>query len=133
MGWKPGDCLLIETNLDEGGHVVSHLFVVILECNEHSEKTIIVNIQSAEGKFDRTTILQIGDHEFIKRVSFVNYRLARIVTKSDLDGLAKSKKAKPKQPLSEEVFQRLCEGIMKSPFTSLEVRELYEDYLYGRL
>jgi hypothetical protein len=133
MGWKPGDCLLIETNKDEGGYVKSHLFVIILECEDQIGQTIIVNIQSAQGKFDPTTILRAGDHDFVDHDSYVVYRRARIITYAELEQKVKSGLAKSKQPLTGEVFQRLCEGLLKSPFTPMEVRDMYENYLYSQL
>ena len=73
-----GDCLLIDTNIDKGGYLQAHLFVIILDCEEHTRNTIIVYIQTVRSnKVDRTTILNPGDHEFIKNESYFVYRRAQ--------------------------------------------------------
>lgn len=57
-----GDCLLIETNVDKDGLIQAHLFVVVLEPREHTNATIIVDIETLRSpKQDQTTILRAGE------------------------------------------------------------------------
>jgi hypothetical protein len=132
MDWGPGDCFLIQTYFDLGGSKAAHLFVIVLEWEEHTRNTIIVNIDTLQRKSDHTTILDRGDHEFIKHPSFVNYRKARIISSLELEGMLNSGIAKPKPSFTNEIFQRICEGILRSRFTPAEVREMYEDHLFNR-
>lgn len=129
-----GDCLLIDTNVDKGGYLQSHLFVIILDCEEHTRNTIIVYVQTVRSpKVDRTTILNPGDHDFIKHESHIEYRQAQIVSVDSLDQKVLEGTAQPMAPMKYDVFKRICDGIMKSSFTPVEVREMYSDHLYRRL
>lgn len=81
-----GDCLLIDTNIDKGGYLQAHLFVIILDCEEHTRNTIILYVQTVGSpKAVWTTILIPGDHEFIKHESHTEYRQAQIFSVDDLD------------------------------------------------
>jgi hypothetical protein len=103
----------------------------ILDIAEHTGNTIIVNIQSVRGKkYDETVRLEPGDHDFIKRESYINYRLARIVSLSDLQALIDNGVAKIMTPMEEEVISRICDGINRSPFSPREVKEMYTDHIY---
>ena len=129
---KPGDCLLIETN-EEVGHIKSHLFVIILEGEIYTRNTIIVNIQSVpKGKFDNTVVLRKGDHEFIDHDSFVNYRLARIISLSELEKKIAEGTAVVKSSFDNDIFQLICDGISKSRFTPAEVLEMYQNSLFSK-
>jgi hypothetical protein len=130
---KPGDCLLIETN-KEAGNIKSHLFVIILQAENNTKNTIIVNIQTVrDGKFDKTVILHKGDHPFIDKDSYVNYRLAKIVSLVDLNQKISDGTAVVKEPLDKEIFQKICEGICKSSRTPIEVVEMYRRSLFNNL
>jgi len=129
-----GDCLLIDTNVDKGGYLQSHLFVIILDCEEHTRNTIIVYVKTVRSsKVDRTTILNLGDHDFIKHESYIKYRQAQIFSIDDLEQKILEGKAKQMASMKGDVFKRICDGIMKSSFTPVEIREMYSDYLYRRL
>ncbi len=129
-----GDCLLIETNVDKDGLIQAHLFVVVLEPQEHTNTTIIVNIETLRSrKQDQTTVLRAGEHEFITSDSFVNYRRARIVSADDLDRLIEEGEAKVKPAVDSKVLERICDGVLRSPFIPLEVAEMYQDFLHESL
>ncbi|MEN6435886.1 MAG: hypothetical protein ABFD58_08725 [Anaerolineaceae bacterium] len=130
---RPGECLLIETN-KEVGYIKSHLFVIILNAEEHTRNTIIVNIQTIrDGKYDKTVVLHPGDHPFIDRDSYVNYRLSRIISLDELERKIYEGTAVLKEPLNDVIFQQVCEGIGKSIFTPLEVKEMYHQFLFNNL
>jgi hypothetical protein len=132
--WNAGDCFLLETNLDKGGKRKAHLFVVILSLHTNSDKTITVHVQSIRSlKDDRTTILKPGDHDFITHDSYINYRMAKIVSLESLSKVLAENKSRTKPSMQQDVFERICKGIMNSPFTPHEVKQLYEDYLYQQL
>ena len=131
---KPGDCLLIDTNR-EAGRIIAHLFVIILETQSHTRNTIIVNVQSDRGgrSVDRTVVLHRGDYEFIQHDSYVNYSLAKIVSVDDLEQLLSAGTARMRPAVTQEVFQHIADGILRSPFTPLEVKEMVRDHLFSQL
>ena len=129
-----GDCLLIYTNVDKGGYLQSHLFVIILDCEEHTRNTIIVYVQTVRStKADRTTILIPGDHEFIKHESHIEYRQAQIFSVEDLDQMILVCTAHQMALMKADALKRICDGIMKSRFTPCEVREMYTDHLHSKM
>jgi len=131
---KSGDCLLIETNRNGFGHIYKHLFVIVLEPQGETKLTIIVNIETLHNKKqDQTTILESGDHDFILRTSYVNYRRSKIKSIDELENLLKNRDAKKYPPFREDVFNRICAGILKSRFTPIGIAELYQDHLYSMM
>lgn len=128
-----GDCLLIETNIDIDGETQQlHLHIILLEPEEYTGNTIIVVINTYRGdKHDSTTLIQPDEYEFIVRKSYVNYRLARIISLIELQGLIDKGIAKVKTPVSQELLQRINVGIKKSPFTKEEVRIMYTNSLFN--
>lgn len=129
-----GDCMLIETNRDANGYMQSHLHVVVLEIEAFTQNTIIVVVETVRSeKIDKTTVLKPGDHEFIKKESFVNYRRAKTISVSTLQRLIEQKIAIKKEPINSDLLQRIQWGIKKSPFTSMEVLSMYENYIFGKL
>ncbi len=134
--FNPGDCILITSYIEEGGKTRYHLFVVILELEENTNNTIIVSVQSIRGKkYDKTTILTPGDHEFIKHPSFVRYGKARIVSNRELEQLIENGEGIRQTSLDVNgpVFRKICDGITKSDFTPIEVYEMYKDHIYNNL
>jgi len=129
---QTGDCLLIETNPNGYGHIQFHLFILILIYQKEIIYTIIVPVETLRSpKHDRTTVLKPGCHEFITKDSYINYRRAKITPVSDLQQHVDDGDMKVKSPFNEAILQRVCDGILKSQFTPTDVRELYQDYLYG--
>ena len=127
-----GECFLGETNLDATGHIKSHLFVIILSNKGFVRNAIVVNIQTVRGgNFDNTVILRPGDHEFIIRESYVNYRLARIVSLDEIETKIKIGQATPKPALRDDIFQKICEGVCRSRFTPTEIIQMYKENLWS--
>ena len=127
---KPGECLLIETNTDIDGIFVKHLFVILTESQPITHNVIIVGIESVRPKCDSTVMLRPGDHEFVVRDSFVNYRRARIISLDELSRLVGVNKATVKAPFQKDVLDRIRDGISKSRFTPFEVVDFYQDILF---
>lgn len=126
-----GETLHIETNHTEGGYIQSHLFVIVLDIDPKNNSTIIIPIDTIRGsKHDKQTTLDIGCHEFITRNSYVNYRRAKLVTTDNLQNLILQGIAKRKKPCSKELLDRIRDGILKSEFTPMEIREIYTSYLF---
>ena len=131
---KLGDCLLFKTNFDEFGFIQNHLFIIVLEPQGITQNIIIVNIDKhTSPKQDQTTILQPGDHDFINLQSYVNYGRAKIISYDKLEEYVRRGEARLYPPLENILLQRVCEGILRSRFTPIEVRELYQDSLYNQI
>src|SRR3990172_8172521 len=99
--FKGGDSLIIETNLGEGGRVVAHLHFVLLDPDEVTGNTIIVNIESLTSpRQDQTVVLDQSErHSFLRQKSFVNYSRAMIVSVSAMRELVDRRKARLSDPI----------------------------------
>lgn len=122
-----GDCVLIETNYYEDGRPKAHLFVVILDAEHDEDTTILIPMDKIpqRGYFDPTTLLQKGDHDFVKFTSYMNYYEGRIRTKKWID--ANHKSIQPK--IRQDIFHRICDGIITSEQTPNDV---YDTYLFRK-
>jgi hypothetical protein len=70
--------------------------------------------------------MDTGDHEFIKGLSWANYKEARVMTCSTVEAYLEDRKiALSNKPMREEVLQRLLAGIAESPHTPKGVLVFY--------
>ena len=131
---SPGDCVLIETNSDEYGVIQSHLFIIVLEPEKHTHNTVVVPVESCRSdKYDHTTLLQPGDHDFIIRQSFVSYRRSEIVSTDRVEELLNDGYATPHKPMRQDALQRVCDGVLRSRFTPYDVQEMYRNAIFRNI
>lgn len=132
---EAGDCFWIESNTRKDGRIQGHLFIVALALENGEKKLIVVNIDRIgnKTKYDKTTILHKGDHEFITQNSFVNYRFAYIVPIQKLKEMIAQKIATARGKIKSDVRHQICSGILISGHTKYEVREAYENHVYRGL
>jgi len=129
-----GDCFWIETSYGEDGTAVGHLLVIILDPEEYTKNTIVIPIDTfRSNKQDQTTILNPGDHEFIKAKSFLNYNRARILSIATIEGLIKEGRAKIKPAMKPDILAKIVDGLRKSEHTPQEVLTLYGYYMMRRI
>lgn len=129
-----GDTYLLETNLDADGNVMMHLHIIVVDVNPTDNATIVVNCESyTSPKQDDTVIFKQGDHEFIDRDTYVNYRRASIESIEDIMAQFDSRKAKKRSPLTPEQLDEVQRGLLKSPHTNFGVRNRYEEIIYGKI
>jgi len=87
---------------------------------------VLVNLSTARegGELDDTCLLEPGSHPFVRQKSFVLYRAARLEPKAHLDQLVKQGFFKPHQPLDPGILAVVKAGLMTSPFTKREFKQL---------
>lgn len=123
-----GDCIHMEMNKD--GEIIGHLFVVLFDGEPYTNNTIIVPVDTFHSdKQDKTTLLEEGDHEFIKRKSFVNYRLAKTTSLKYIDELIEQGKVKREEAVSEEILLKVREGVRKSKQTPNQILIAYSNHM----
>lgn len=134
--YSPCDCIIIETNVYRDGSQKAHLFVVILEVVNDTDRTILFPIDTIyeDAYYDQTTPLAPGDHDFVKNPSYIDYSWGRIETKATLDKMISDKVARRRNPpVDQELFERICDGIRKSNHTPMGVIDRYVDHLFDQL
>lgn len=99
-----------------------HLFVVLsdpFDCPDGEKYLLLVGLSSVPeiGNYDNSCILRPGDHPFIKHDSFVFYSKARIENAGKILRGVREGKLAPYETVSPEVFEKICQGVVSSPFT----------------
>lgn len=111
-----------------------HLWIVLTDhfaydkCPQKS--VLLVNIstvrQHPKFQYDKTRILQAGEHPFIKHDSYVMYEFARLISVNELmeNGSAFDLKDK----MSAPVLERICDGLRGHPLVRADVLDFYYQY-----
>jgi hypothetical protein len=109
-----------------------HLFIVVtdpaqvLEYSEKQSLLVCVTTLQSNVPHDPACILYAGDHPFIRHKSFVYYAEARIEVSQKLINGIKQGVLVSKEMLAEDIFARVCKGLVDSRFTAPRIRSFYE-------
>ncbi len=105
----------------------NHLFVIITNPCKHG-KVLIVNLTTIKTpKHDNACIVNSGEHEFVKRPSYIMYRYAQIVEANNLAKGVKSGKFVAHKPISDDLLTKICDGILCSTQIEPIIREYFID------
>lgn len=122
---KRGDTLLIPSGPSHDPDRM-HLHCVLTgACGE--EMHLVVCIESiVEGAFhDPTCELADGEHEFVTKPSYVNFRRTQCFKVARLTKMVDGWLYKPKPPLSEALLERICEGVLASKMTPRGMKDYF--------
>lgn len=110
-----------------------HLFVLLTDpepdpVRSGVKNVLIVPISSAREDipYDRTCVLESGDHPFIKHRSFVFYARLRIEDVTKIIRGVQGCQLVAHKPVNEKIFGRICHGIDHSPQTPWEIQKFYQ-------
>ncbi|WP_432284133.1 hypothetical protein SLT36_20295 [Aminobacter sp. BA135] len=95
-----------------------HLYVIMTNpCDQG--KSLLVSISSIkDGRFhDPACIIEVGEHPFVTKRSFVEYRLSRIIRCDHIAKCVAGWVFTPKAGVSDELFAKIEAGIEASDFT----------------
>lgn len=104
-----------------------HLFVCLTDPIGPGGDILLVSISTfRQGEsHDPTCRLFPGDHPFIRRESYVNYRFARIEPASKIERGVQQGVFIPQQVLDGAIFARVCNGLAESRFVTPQVLAFY--------
>lgn len=128
--YSAGDCILIITRINRDGSSEAHLFVVIFDTNKTTDKTILIPLCSIHPRryYDKTVVINPGDHDFVKAPTFLDYSSAIVKTSAKLDEMIIKGEARRRQPpLNKALTQRVREGTMKTDDIPYFIISVYED------
>lgn len=88
---------------------------------------MLVNLCSYWDGCDSTCLLEASDHEFVRHLSYVDYARSRIehmvkLAKGVQDGIFV-----PRELMADVHFDRICEGVEKSPYVPIKVLKYYRE------
>ncbi len=78
---------------------------------------LIVPVSSFYDGCDDTCLLEVGDHPFIRHLSYVFYAKSRFVKGAGLDKAMKDGRVVAQPMLIQSIFERVEIGIQRSPDT----------------
>jgi hypothetical protein len=114
--FAPGDTFFIES-----GNVGEHLFVIALPFADAvgfpKQSTVLLSVCTTVVKCDRTCVLDVGDHPFIRHESYVAYNHARLHSHQDLIEREQKGVFRKGTPIEGAVLKRIFEGLRNSPRT----------------
>ena len=109
-----------------------HLFIVLTDpaqVLDYTEKqSLLVGVASIQADLphDPTCLLHAGDHEFIRHKSYVHYARALIQSSQSILNGVKKGLLVPKELLVQDIFARVCKGLVESRFTPPRIVSFYE-------
>jgi len=112
----------------------SHLYAVLTEpVDTATRKGCIVWVPWSSVKekrfHDATCILDVGDHPFIIKKTWVNYQRAAIVTAEEIRKNLGRGLLTESDPLKDQVLDQMLKGLTASDDTPMEVAQFYDFYL----
>jgi hypothetical protein len=111
--------------LRKPGQQIEHLWVLITKADPTSGEAIMVNITTRRAHSDATTILNVGDHRFIKNESVVYYADARLVDPANLDAAVARGAGSAHASFSPAVLARIQAGVEGSRQTPKKIKEAF--------
>lgn len=105
-----------------------HLFIVLTEPLGDPPEVLLVSLSSVSTSYqhDCSCELHPGDHSFITHPSFIRFDLARIEPAQKLIDGVDQQVFSVREPISEEVYQRICTGLRQSAGSSLRVKNFLQ-------
>lgn len=117
-----------------------HLFIALTDpfvIGKNPQKYIfLVPIQSITSwPYDKTCLLKVGDHPFIKHTSFINYSETRNFLVDGSNGLIQGIKDKTHtldKPFTDPIiFEKILKGVMNSNQTRKKITNNFESAISG--
>ena len=109
----PGTCILLPKPRQD----IKHLWVVLTKPEGEPAQVVIVNLTTRRQGSDTTVVLKPGDHRFIRQETVVNFSDARFDPVGPLEKISELVGYEFDDDCSDELLQRIREGLLHSPFT----------------
>lgn len=113
-----------------------HLFFVLtnpmkLPSYGNQSQVLSVNISSVyeDRPYDNTCEINVGEHPFINRRSYVYYRRMRLDTAVHIENLVNSGVFLARENCTPELLQRILQGALNSIHTPKEFKQIIRNYL----
>lgn len=108
---------------------LNHLMLVITDpVNIPPPSVIVTPLNSYFDGCDNTCILDVGDHAFVVKKSFVNFKESRIREVSKIVSGVENNVFSPHADLTEVVHSRVCEGFECSDAMDTLVKGIYKRF-----
>jgi hypothetical protein len=117
---RAGDTFLLTRGTGE----VAHLWVILWGPAGAAQAFLAVYLTTLRAHSDRSCILQRGEHPFLQHETAVAYGAVQRWTDERLSELVAAGIARPRQPVSSNVLERMRAGFFVSPRTPHAIRRM---------
>ncbi len=100
-----------------------HLWFVLTDPTEKLPEVVAVMVRTLRSFTDKTVILDVGDHPFIKHPSSVHYSTATFFRVDAIQHAIQCRQCYLREDMAEGLLQRVRQGLLDSPRTVNVVRE----------
>jgi hypothetical protein len=114
--------------LPKPGHETEHLWVLITKRDPATHDAIMVSVTTQRPHSDTTTILNVGDHPFVRKPSVIYYADARLVDTRLLEAAVQRGAFAAHAAFQPSVIARIQAGVAASPFTARKIKTTYAHY-----
>ena len=98
-----------------------HLFFVLTDPDAETGLVVIVALVTERGHTERTVRLDVGDHEFIKHASNVDFGSAKFVPAAKLNAGLAGRRAVLSADMSASLLDRVRDGLIASSHTANDI------------
>ncbi len=107
--------------LPKPGRETEHLWVLITQPNPQTHEAIMVNVTSLRPHSDTTTVLNPGDHPFVRKPSVIFYADALLVDTRHLDAAVQRGAYHTHAAFQPAAIARIHAGLTTSTFTPKKI------------
>lgn len=117
LPWPKATVLIVSGPADDPDRM--HLFVILTKGLGESDEVLLVSMQSlySNRTHDTSCVLVAGDHPFVRRPTFMRYDQCRKIPQSKLLEAVKKGTMEARDPISDEIYDRICNGLRASLHT----------------
>lgn len=132
MQSPPWTCASGDTLLVPSGPSGLHLFIIALGPSVLSGYGATPQVLMASTTtirdgipYDPACVLNVGDHPFIQRASYIAYRYIRLDPVAHIEHMVRSASWLPRESCGAELLQRVVAGVHLSKLTPREFKRLF--------
>ena len=104
-----------------------HLFAILTDPDEHDSMLAAMVTSVKPGRaFDKTCILNVGDHRFIKHESYIAYVIAETPRVMHVHNMIRKNSFICDDDFSQTALERITDGVFDSP----ETKDRIYNYAY---
>ncbi|MGM0832251.1 MAG: hypothetical protein ACQEUK_05385 [Pseudomonadota bacterium] len=114
---------------------VNHLHIIMNDPVYYPERdyygVLLVNISSVRPgrRYDRTCLIEAGEHPFIRHQSYVVYGDAVVKSADDISQFVSTGEFSARDPVDEINYQRVLEGFDRSPKVAPKIKRFIRNYM----
>lgn len=110
---------------------LKHLFIILNNPIDKEQLIGLVNITENRRHEEKSCVLTPNDHGFIQKESTVKYSAAQIKEAPKIIIGVQNGIFSPHDPVTEEVFHRICEGAINSPHSPPWLKRLINETYFS--